>query len=119
MPWKGREGLGKGEGRRTCMLLQARRALLSMYLNTSRISPPSSFLCRESRALLFSLRESLSPQAQAPLPLILTFPFLPPRLSSPYQVAEGSYDFEANKTLLKLYLLYPPLANQEKVETVR
>jgi len=34
-------------------------------------------------------------------------------------VAEGSYDFEANKTLLKLYLLYPPLANQEKVETVR
>ena len=41
--------------------------------------------------------------------------------SSPFshQVAEGSYDFEANKTLLKLYLLYPPLANQEKVETVR
>lgn len=36
-----------------------------------------------------------------------------------HQVAEGSYDFEANKTLLKLYLLYPPLANQEKVETVR
>lgn len=34
-------------------------------------------------------------------------------------MAEGSYDFEANKTLLKLYLLYPPLANQEKVETVR
>lgn len=34
------------------------------------------------------------------------------------QVADGSYDFEANKTLLKLYLLYPPLANQEKVETI-
>eukprot|EP00624_Nannochloropsis_granulata_P003384 evm.model.NODE_27169_length_92994_cov_27.080458.24 len=33
------------------------------------------------------------------------------------QVAEGSYDVEANKTLLKLYLLYPSLANQEKVET--
>lgn len=35
------------------------------------------------------------------------------------QVSEGSYDFEANKTLLKLYLLYPSLTNQEKVETVR
>ena len=33
-------------------------------------------------------------------------------------MSEGSYDFEANKTLLKLYLLYPNLANQEKVETV-
>lgn len=35
------------------------------------------------------------------------------------QVKEGSYDFEANKTLLKLYLLFPSLANQEKVEMVR
>jgi len=34
------------------------------------------------------------------------------------KVAEGSYDFEGNKTLLKLYLLYPSLANQEKVEMV-
>ena len=32
---------------------------------------------------------------------------------------EGSYDFEALKTLMKLYLLYPQLANQEKVEMVR
>lgn len=35
------------------------------------------------------------------------------------QVAEGSYDFEANKMLLKLYLLYPTLANQEIVEKAR
>ncbi|TFJ87822.1 hypothetical protein NSK_001169 [Nannochloropsis salina CCMP1776] len=34
------------------------------------------------------------------------------------QVKEGSYDFEANKSLLKLYLLYPPLANNENVETI-
>lgn len=42
-----------------------------------------------------------------------------PRVSCPPQVAEGSYDFEANKMLLKLYLLYPTLANQEIVEKVR
>lgn len=48
-------------------------------------------------------------------------PSLPPFLSLCVcaQVTEGSYDFEANKMLLKLYLLYPTLANQEKVEKVR
>ena len=34
------------------------------------------------------------------------------------QLKEGTYDFEANKTLLKLYLLFPHLVNQEKVVVV-
>lgn len=77
----------------------------------------SPFLCLDSPFLAF-LHQACLPYSQAPLPPtrvpcpITIFPFS-------YQVAEGSYDVEANKTLLKLYLLYPSLANQEKVETVR
>ncbi len=56
----------------------------------------------------------------------LVGPLQPPTPPHPTQptnertkkVAEGSYDFEGNKMLLKLYLLYPSLANQEKVEMV-
>jgi hypothetical protein len=43
---------------------------------------------------------------------------LPLHPSGP-QLTEGSYDFVANKTLLKLYLLFPGHATADKVSKVR
>jgi len=112
---EGREGVWGG---RTCGCFKP--AAFCCYCDVKQLRL-SFFL---HRSVCPSLGLVLLPQASLPPPKHHppTHTHIPHPITASlfsHQVAEGSYDFEANKTLLKLYLLYPPLANQEKVETVR